>query len=320
VPQLFLNEKSCETTADPDRVNHAMTEMVRAVLAVAAVDRQGTALITQADSLLALQLAPGHPIGKWMGAPDTDEVLRLRLKRLDDRSPYRTVFPEGETFSDVGYQHDGETVEGLGYAHLMGGVGISLPLEDRWNTDRITLVQERLVDDEAAGSVTTEVEIRHAARVQHVDTHLKWIERGANTARRKAIEGLRSGTELWERCPELFPLLQFAPRAEQCFAELTEAWVRPVGERLGELQDAVSDWDPVRQPIAPQWRSYVRTEFEMRRKLCWFEDTDGETRLFEWHSEFLPERGRMPGRLHFRLVHEERTLRIAYVGRKLGNK
>lgn len=314
MPQLFLNEKSCETTADPDRVNHAMTEMVKAVLAVAAVDRQGTALITQADSLLALQLAPGHPIGKWMGAPGTDEVLRLRLKRLDDRSPYRTVFPEGETFSDIAYQHDGETVEGLGYAHLLGGVGISLPLEAGWDTDRITLVQERLTDDEHTSSVSTEVEIRHAARARHVDTHLEWIGRGANTIRQKAVEGLRTGTELWERCPDLFPLLQFTPLAEQHFAELTPAWVRPVGERLGELQDAVSDWDPDRQPISPQWRSYVRTEFEMRRKLCWFPDTDGTNRLFDWHCDFLPK----PGRMHFRLVHEERTLRIAYVGRKLG--
>ncbi|MEU2294955.1 hypothetical protein ACFWGE_12200 [Streptomyces bacillaris] len=316
MPQLFLNEKSCETKADPERVNRAMTDMVEAVLAVAAVDRQGTALITQADSLLTLQLAPGHPIGKWMGAPGTDEVLRLRLKKLDDRSPYRTVFPEGETFSDVGYQHDGETVAGLGFAHLLGGVGISLPVEPRWDADRITLVQERLTDDEGTGSVSAEVDVRHAARAQHVDTHLKWIERGANTARQKAVEGLRSGTELWELCPELFPLLQFTPDAEGHFGVLPEVWVRPVGERLGELQDAVSDWDPEQHPIAPQWRSDVRTEFEMRRKLCWFPDTDGESRLFDWHCEFLPK----PGRMHFRLLHEERTLRIAYVGRKRGIK
>lgn len=314
MPQLFLNEKSCETTADPSRVNNAMTDMVRAVLAVAAADPQGTALITQADSLLALQLAPGHPIGKWMGAPDTDQALRLRLKRLDDRSPYRTVFPEGETFSDVGYQYDGETVEGLGYAHLLGGVGVSLPLEARWDTDRITLTQERLVDDGDTDSVSTEVDLRHAARARHIDTHLDWIGRGANTARQQAVEGLRSGTELWARCGELFPRLQFTPFAAQHFTDLPEVWVRPVGERLGELDDAVSDWDPVRHPISPQWRSYVRTEFEMRRKHCWFEDADGETRLFDWHCDFLPK----PGRMHFRLLHEERTLRIAYVGRKRG--
>ncbi|MFI1886920.1 hypothetical protein [Streptomyces jumonjinensis] len=312
MPQLFLNETSCETTADPERVNHAMTDMVRAVLAVAREDRAGTLLVARLP-VNAWHLAQGHAIQKWIGSPGTRDLWQ-RLAILQSKWPHRAAFPEGETHSDVEYRHDGDAVEGLGAAHLAGGLGISLPVEPRWDADRLTLVREELLDSAEGGSAVTEVEVGHAARREHVATHLPWIQRGANTVRQKAVEGLRSGTELWERCPELFPLLQFTPLAEQHFAELTEAWVRPVGERLGELQDAVSGWDPERQPIAPQWRSYVRTEFEMRRKLCWFPDTDGENRLFDWHCDFLPK----PGRMHFRLVHEERTLRIAYVGRKLG--
>ncbi|AQS67007.1 hypothetical protein [Streptomyces pactum] len=319
MPQLFLNEKSCETTAEPDRVNRAMSTMVEAVLAIAREDPKGTALVTHASSLMALQLAQGHPISKWMGAPDTKD-LRVLLKKLEDKSPYETVFPEGETFSDVACRHDGDPVDGLRYAHLLGGIGISLPLEARWNADTLTLVREQLVDDEDTGSVLTEVEVRHVAGTEHVAPHLPWIRRGADAGRQKAVQGLRSGAELWRLRSDLFPLLQFTTLAEQHFTELPETWVRPVGERLGELQDAVGDWDQALRPICPQWRSYVRTEFENRRRLCWFEDTDGETRLFDWHSEFLPERGRMPGRLHFRLLHEERTLRIAYVGRKRGNR
>ncbi|MCW5250591.1 hypothetical protein [Streptomyces sp. SHP 1-2] len=312
MPQLFLNEKSCETTADPERVNHAMTDMVRAVLAVAGEDRAGTLLVSR-EPVNALQLARGHAIQKWIGSPGTKDLWQ-RLAILQSKWPHRAAFPEGETHSDVEYRHDEDAVEGLGAAHLTGGLGVSLPLEPRWDTDRLTLVREELLDDGDGDTALTEVELGHAARREHVATHLPWIRRGANAARQKAVGGLRSGSELWERCPALFPLLQFTPLAEQHFAALTEAWVRPVGERLGELQDAVGEWDPERQPIAPRWRSYVRTEFETRRKLCWFPDTDGENRLFDWHCDFLPK----PGRMHFRLVHEERTLRIAYVGRKLG--
>ncbi|WP_432121334.1 hypothetical protein [Streptomyces sp. S1] len=318
MPQLFLNEKSCETTADPERVNHAMTDMVRAVLAVAKEDRPGTLLVSR-EPVNAWQLAQGHAIQKWIGSPGTRDLWQ-RLAILQSKWPHQEAFPEGESHSDIEYRHDGDAVEGLGAAHLTGGLGVSLPVEPRWDADRLTLVREELLDDEDGGSALIEVDVMHAARREHITTHLSWIRRGADTARHKAVEGLRSGAELWGRCPELFPLLQFTPLAEQHFAELPEAWVRPVGERLGELQDAVSDWDPALRPICPQWRSYVRPEFEARRRLCWFEDTDGETRLFDWHSEFLPERGRMPGRMHFRLLHEERTLRIAYVGRKLGNK
>lgn len=312
MPQLFLNERSCETAADPDRVNGAMSRMVEAVLAIAKEDQHGTALVTQAHSLMALQLAPGHPISKWMGARDTED-LRILLKRLDDKSPYETVFPDGETFFDVEYRHDGEAVRGLGFAHLLGGIGISLPLEARWDADQLTLVQERLAD-EAGGTSLTEIQLPHAARQEHVATHLPWIRRGTDTGRQHAVAGLRSGAELWGLRAELFPLLQFTRLSEEHFTGLPEVWVRPVGERLGELQDAVSDWDPELRPIAPPWRSYVRTEFESRRRDCWFEDDDGESRLFEWHCEFLPK----PGRMHFRLVHEECTLRIAYVGRKRG--
>ncbi|MGW0791216.1 hypothetical protein ACWD04_23975 [Streptomyces sp. NPDC002911] len=312
MPQLFLNEKSCATRADAQRVNRAMTEMVKAVLAVAREDRAGTRLVAD-KPVNALELAEGHAIGKWIGTPGTRDLWQ-RLAILETKWPHREAFPEGESHSDVAYRHDGETVEGLGAAHLTGGLGISLPVEPRWITDRLPLVREELLDDEDGSSAFTAVEIRHAATTEHVTAHLPWIRQGTDTARQKAVEGLRSGAELWGLRSELFPLLQFLPLAEQHFVQLPEVWVRPVGERLGELQDAVSDWDPERQPVAPQWRSYVRTEFEARRRLCWFTDTDGEDRLFDWHCDFLPS----PGRMHFRLVHEERTLRIAYAGRKLG--
>ncbi|MFE7558182.1 hypothetical protein [Kitasatospora sp. NPDC057500] len=289
-----------------------MTEMVRAVLAVAKEDRAGTLLVSR-EPVNTLQLAHGHAIGKWIGTPGTRDLWQ-RLAILQTKWPYREAFPEGETHSDVEYRHDGEAVEGLGAAHLTGGLGVSLPVEPRWNAEQLTLVREELLDDEDGGSALTEVEIPHAATREHVTAHLPWIRRGTDTVRQKAVEGMRSGAELWARRSELFPLLQFLPLAEQNFAELPEVWVRPVGERLGELQDAVGEWDPVRQPVSPQWRSYVRTEFEARRRLCWFPDLDGESRLFDWHCEFLPK----PGRLHFRLVHEESTLRIAYVGRKRG--
>ncbi|MFJ9715680.1 hypothetical protein ACIRPQ_07005 [Streptomyces sp. NPDC101213] len=312
MPQLFLNEKSCETEADPARVNRAMTEMVRAVLAVAREDRAGTRLFSR-EPVNALQLAQGHAIGKWAGTPGARD-LWVRLLQMQTKWPHREAFPEGETHSDVEYRHDGQPVDGLGAAHLTGGLAVSLPVEPCWDADRLTLVREELLDDEDGGSALTEVEVVHAARREHLDTHLPWIRRGADATRQKAVEGLRSGTELWSLKAELFPRLQFTRLAEQHFTELPEVWVQPVGERLGELQDAVSDWDPARRPIAPQWRSYVRTEFETRRRLCWFTDDDGESRLFDWHCDFLPS----PGRMHFRLLHEERTLRIAYVGRKLG--
>ncbi|WP_405717089.1 hypothetical protein [Streptomyces sp. NBC_00046] len=314
MPQLFLNEKSCETTADPDRVNRAMTEMVKAVLAVAREDRRGTALVTQESSLMALQLAQGHHISKWMGAQGTEE-LRVLLKRLEDKSPYETVFPEGETFSDIAYRHGGEPVKGLGFAHLLGGIGISLPLEARWVEDRITLVQEELVDDEDTGSVLTEVEVRHAAHAEHVDSHLPWIREEKEAALRGDLSAMRTGAELWERCTDLFPHLRFLPHVEAQVRELKQYWVHPVRKRLAEMDRAVLLWDEAAEPEGPQWGSIVTPEHSARKRdHCLFTDLDGVSKYFDTHLRFTPDEGR----LHFRFMKEIRRVHIAHIGRKLG--
>jgi hypothetical protein len=62
------------------------------------------------------------------------------------------------------------------------------------------------------------------------------------------------------------------------------------------------------------WRSRVTPESETRRHLCKFADFDGESRIFDLHGRFTPGEGR----IYFRLVPQERTATIAYIGLKLG--
>ncbi|MET8180354.1 hypothetical protein [Streptomyces sp. NPDC005336] len=313
MPQLFLNEKSCESSCEPARADRAMTEFAHAVLKAWRADRPGTVLVAR-EPITGLQLAVGHPIGKWHGNPRNRDSWVLMLK-MQNKWPHRAVFPEGEDFYDVEYRHRGETVEGLGAAHLMDGLGVSLPVEPCWDAPRVSLEREQLAEgrDGESRSEISAVEIRHASRRSHIDEHLRWIRDGIEAVRRGGLDAVRQGAELWEGRAAFFPHLQFLPRVEQDLRELHEVWVRPVRDRLAELEAAVAEWNPGTHPIAPQWRSDVRTEFETRRRLCWFTD-DGTEQLFDWHCEFLPK----PGRMHFRLLHEERTLRIAYLGRKLG--
>ncbi|GGZ57875.1 hypothetical protein GCM10010371_16690 [Streptomyces subrutilus] len=313
MPQLFLNEKSCDSDGGTEDVNRAMSELVKAVLTVAREDRPGTVLVAR-EPVNGLQLAKGHPIGKWSGLARNKELWQ-RLLLMQTKWPHEAVYPEGEGYYEVEYRHEGVPVEGLGAAHLMEGMGVSLPVAPHWDRPRLTLVREELVDgDDGPGSAFTEVKIPHASTREHVDEHLPWIRECAEATRRGDLSAVRTGADLWDGRAALFPHLQFLPQAEADFRGLPEGWVRPVRERLEELELAVSGWDPETRPIAPLWRSDVRTEFEMRRKLCKFIDLDGVERIFDWHCEFLPK----PGRMHFRLVHEERTLRIAYVGRKRG--
>jgi hypothetical protein len=82
--------------------------------------------------------------------------------------------------------------------------------------------------------------------------------------------------------------------------------------RLVEMEAALAEWDTILHPT-PLWRSKQSGEAEKRRRLCRFTDLDGVEREFDEHVRFTPG----PGRLHFRLVREEGTAVIAYVGGKI---
>lgn len=88
--------------------------------------------------------------------------------------------------------------------------------------------------------------------------------------------------------------------------------MRPVVDQLVKLEQAVAEWPDGHE--APQWKTKVTGEYEMRRKHCEFPDLDGVVRVFELHARFTPG----AGRLHFRLVSADRTARVAYIGRKIG--
>ncbi|MFG3290151.1 hypothetical protein ACGF3G_15280 [Streptomyces sp. NPDC048179] len=285
-----------------------MTEFARTAAAVQRADPTGTTLVTEAK-LNELYIAQGHPIGKWIGNPRNQAAWVLLLK-LKSKSPFKAGLPDGVDGYDVEYRHEGVLVDGLGAAHMAGGLGISLPVDERWDVTSLTLECERLVEEDESedggGTEVSLVDVRHVSAVPHVEEHLRWIKDCRDTA-------ATTGAQLWEKRDRICPSLQFLPEVEEQLRGLAPASVAVVRRRLTELEDSVADWDPDTQP-RPQWRGDVRGEFEARKRLCWFTDLDGEQRLFYLHTDYPPK----PGRIHFRLVPEDRTVRIAYVGRKLG--
>ncbi|AXQ54737.1 hypothetical protein AB0F32_02160 [Streptomyces albidoflavus] len=322
MPQLFLNEKSCESEAGPDAVNRAMTELVRAVLAIAGVDRPRTVLVAR-EPVNGLQIAPGHPIGKWSGLSHNRDLWR-RLLQMQSKSPYRSVFPDGRDRHEIEHRHEGVPVEGLGAAALMAGMGVSLPVAACWAGARLTLVQEELVesadgdgDDGAFHSEVTEVTIPHVATREHVEEHLPWIREGAEAARRGELGAVRTGAELLKFAATGFPHLRFLPGAEDQLRRLNPLWVHAVCKRLTELERGVAAWDPDASPEGPAWGFKVTPEHQTRkREFCLFEDLDGTHRYFDTHVRFTPG----AGRIHFRLLSEEKRVHVAHVGGKLGGR
>ncbi|MER5211569.1 hypothetical protein ABT063_13540 [Streptomyces sp. NPDC002838] len=304
MPLLFLNDKSYMTTCEPRRASRAMTEFVKTAVAVWKLD--GSTMVVSKVPLPELEIVDGYPVGKWLGDHKANPEWWRRLRRLQTKSPYKAVYPEDMDSLGVEYQYEGVEVEGLGAAHLMGGLGISLPVHSWWEATNLTLRRLTLLDadEEPVGS---DVDVRHVSGEPHIEAHLAWIKECRDTA-------ARTGAELWEKRDKICPSLQFLDGAEKQLRKLDPVSVPTVRKRLLELEEKVAEWASNPELRLPDWGDDVRGEHKQRELLCWFTDRDGVSRLFEWHTDFRPE----PGRIHFRHVKEERTIRIAHIGRKLG--
>ncbi|MBG0851461.1 hypothetical protein I2W78_06270 [Streptomyces spinoverrucosus] len=306
MPLLFLNEKSWGTACDPARAERAMADFVDAVRAAAAAGGSGTALVSEVD-VKALEIAEGYPVNKWIGASPRNRALWQRLRGLQGRSPVRSVFPAEDAADHLEYRHDGDIVLGLGAAHIMDGIAVSLPVARQWQADSVTVERSELVeyDDSTLQVRHDTVDVRHVSAEPHLESHVDWI-------RKTRREGVTTGLRMWDSRADLYPHLTFLPRVKGQLSGLNPHWVLPVRRTLERLEEAVAAWDPATM-AEPEWPTKVSPEGETRKRVCRFTDLDGETRTFDLHARFTPG----AGRIHFRLVPEERAIRLAHIGSKI---
>jgi hypothetical protein len=305
---LFLNELSYGSAASAQEVDEAMSNFVE-LLRIVRRWRADLALITQVG-LKSIELAKGYYIGQWIGSSAMNHDRWLFIRTIQGSAPFSSVFPDNvdDAYGDVEYKYDQRPAEAIGAAHLLDGLVVSLCLDVTW--DRPWLVAERLIlEEKESGELeirNDSVDIRHAATKGNVESHEIWV-------REAGKDRLSSGAAIWDNREGLFPCLTFLPDVEVNLRGLEVVWIRPVLDLLIKLEQAISEWRIENTPY-PDWKTNITPESDSRRHLCMFTDLDGELRLFELHGRFRPG----PGRLHFRLVPEDRTARVAYIGRKLG--
>ncbi|MFF9347790.1 hypothetical protein [Streptomyces sp. NPDC014734] len=112
--------------------------------------------------------------------------------------------------------------------------------------------------------------------------------------------------------PSRLPEPPVSARTEARLGDLDPRWVVPVRRCLERLDAAAAAWDPATMK-EPEWQSKVTPEGETRKRVCRFEDVDGKWETFHLHARFTPG----AGRIHFRPIGEEGTIRIAHVGGKI---
>jgi hypothetical protein len=306
---VFLNELSQPDNpiaAEPGGlVVNGLVDLLRAVKR-----RRRDTVLHSAVPLRDVRIGESYSIAVWCNDGDRREEWRF-LRSLQDRAPFQVRLAElGIDVMETDYRHGEDRAEGLGLAHMFGGLAVSLDYEPRWRDLSVLLTREALEEreDGEVDIVAADVETVHASHPDHVEEHGDWLEHACR-------QPVADGADLWRRRGELFPRLDFLPRVEGQLRALqaSNPWFGAVAQRLDELNAVLGDWDPTNTP-EPQYRSRVTPEHAQRKRLCRFEDLDGEARVFDLHARFTPG----AGRLHFRLDPEPRRAVIAHVGRKLG--
>jgi hypothetical protein len=303
---LFLNELSCASIESRPSVDRAMVQLVELLRTVRRW-RGDIALVSQVP-LGTVELAKGYSMQQWISAEAANRDRWRIIRAIQNRAPCSSVIPEGLS-RDVEYQHDGRRADGLGAAHLLNGLAISLCLSSVWGRSWIPLLRSILVEGDDSGDPAIKeerVDVRHAATLDHAADHRIWVQEAGR-------DSLASGASIWASRGSFFPHLTFLPRVEEDLRDLRQDWVQSVVEVLLKLEQAVAEWKPS-EVASPNWRTKITGDSETRKGLCEFLDTDGVIHIFELHARFTPG----PGRLHFRLVPDDGTARIAYIGRKRG--
>lgn len=303
---LFLNELSCGTPQPRTHVDEAMDRFVGLLRRIRQW-RSDAALVTSVKREY-LELAQGYYVNQWIASKPRHADLWRVIRSMQNRAPFSAVLPPGAG-EGAEYSWNGSTAKALGAAHLMDGLLVSLLVDAIWDRFWLQASCEELIEsaDGEPEIVKDSVQVRHAAKQEHVESHEEWIkESGLST--------FRHGSEIWEACGDLYPNLQFLSGVKDQLYDLRPDWVVTVAYQLRKLDDAIGEWDP-KLKRQPSWRTEVTPEAEQRKHLyCGFVDLDGAERFFDLHSRFRPGQGR----IHFRLVPERRKATIAYIGLKLG--
>lgn len=305
---LFLNELSCDPTTGKHQAASAMADLAEALNRTRKACPDAALVCAQAQSFPHWSIGEGYSAIQWMNeSPANRDRARVFLQlqqRATFRIPAQGIDPESE------YNHQGRVGAAFQAADVHDGMTVSLPISPDWAEAWLPVTRTR-PEEREDGDIelcSTETALRHCALEWHVTEHHEWL-------RRDGLEKLTTGTELWEARERYFPHLSFLPRVEKNLRELNPAWVLQVKKRLAELEIAVAEWQ-IDDDGMLRYRSKVTVESDSRvnHREVDFTDLDGRVRTFQLHARFTPG----AGRLHFRLVSDEKRARVAHIGGKLG--
>jgi hypothetical protein len=312
--QLFLNELSVSNEQAARSVSVArLKQFVATVRQARGID---AGLILNSDvPLNVLSLAEGTIIASIRNEGECVEES-LYLKAINNRAPLKLAAADNPEMNlDLSdYRmcaaapvRAGQVALGLGFAHLLDGLSLSLASHDYWFERSIELDLTTL---DAAGEIlTASVTARNADSPAAILHH-------ADALKALLAPAIVRGRELWERRAEILPNLVFIPRTQAQLEGilsgdpmLVHTWTK-----LRGIDKAIEVWK-ISERRYPMFPFNVRPESRSRRALAEFRDAEGKLHIFSDHCDLAPTEGR----IHFIVeANPNPHALIGHVGRKLG--
>src|SRR6185312_11231386 len=213
--EMVLNELSLRIPADD--IQTARLRMSGLIDTLSAATRDGVKKVLRThDNLNDVPLAPGYSLVKWRNDSNVSREARSFFRTLMTKLPLLVdvVNPEINNKNAMSqFWHQGVEAKGLGVAHLLDALAISLMSDAQWNSSYLGLTSIELNDDGELGDKSN-IDVVHASRREHILEHADWISERKEYRRRVALATIYDGIDLWMRKEELFPRLQFCRNVE----------------------------------------------------------------------------------------------------------
>ncbi len=307
--ELVFNELSLGGAADPEVARDAMLGLVRTCFI--AQDAGASRILLMPEGAVTREISPGYSLWKWVNDPLVDLDWRRKFLSMATYGPFTERVLSAEALERLAiseYSVNQEAALGLGAAHVIDGLAVSVDHAENWHEANLRVGLLSLSDD--GELVEDEVDVRHAAAPGHVEDHRPWL-----VAQQRAQ--ITSGAVLWQRRAELFPALGFCPRVEQQLAELgpRDPHLLQVLRKLVQLNGVFEDWGegPFERRGIPDCDPESRVTLKRFKAEHSFLCPDGRIRLFSWHVPLTPG----AWRLFFKPDKETRKAVIGHLGAKL---
>jgi hypothetical protein len=237
-------------------------------------------------SLYNIVLAKDYPVAKWCHDQEIDHDIRQMFYVIVANPPLLKdeEINELDTFNSSYFSFNGKESKGLGVAHLLQTLAVSLATDDCWDTDKIILVHDYF--DSNYDVVSKSVDINNAAKLGHIDSHVDYF-----IEKRKAL--ISKCSEIWNQRETVFPNLIFCGKThKQLTKGLGSRYVYQIYDRLKSLNEYLNTW---------KTGNFDISDFTTQQNLTCSPESDCTLRLYGDQRRFsIPGKGTELFTLHIK--------------------